>query len=249
MSGWLKVVGLGPGPDRWVTPEGRDALEAASDLVGYGPYLARLSPRPDQRVHASDNREELARATHALALCAEGARVAVVSGGDPGVFAMAAAVFEAVDRDPARLLALDVSVLPGVTAMLAAAARLGAPLGNDFCAINLSDNLKPWGVIAQRLESAARADFAIALYNPASRARVTQIHDAFAVLRRCIPGERLVVFAQSIGRADEQITVTSLAEAKPGLADMRTLVLICASNTRRIDRPEHPPWLYASRRL
>ena len=249
MSGWLRVIGLGPGPDSWITAETREVLAAATDFVGYAPYLARLTLSSGQRAHASDNREELSRASMALGLCAEGARVAVVSGGDPGVFAMAAAVFEAIDQGPAALASLDVRVLPGVTAMLAAAARLGAPLGNDFCAINLSDNLKPWSIIARRLKLAAEADFAIALYNPASRARAEQVHEAFALLRQALPAERLVVFAQAVGRPDEHVMVTTLGDADPSLADMRTLLLICASTTRRIERPGQAPWLYASRRL
>lgn len=249
MSGWLRVVGLGPGPERWCTAEVRDVLAQATELVGYAPYLARLTPRPGQRLHATDNREELARAQHALALCEAGAHVAVVSGGDPGVFAMAAAVFEAIERERARFSGLDVAVLPGVTAMLAVAARLGAPLGNDFCAINLSDNLKPWSVVARRLTLAARADFAIALYNPASRARAQQLHDAFRLLRDEIAGDRHVVFARAVGRPDEDVWVTTLREAEPERADMRTLVLICASATERIERFGEAPWLCAARRL
>ena len=157
MSGRLTIVGLGPGSTRWVTPAAAEAVAAASDLVGYGPYLARLPERPGQRRHASDNRVELDRARHALALAASGRQVAVVSGGDPGVFAMAAAVFEAIDAcgDP-TWRALPVTVEPGVTAMLAAAARVGAPLGGDFCALSLSDNLKPWPMVEARLKAALR---------------------------------------------------------------------------------------------
>ncbi len=248
MSGWLRVVGLGPGPREWVTPEVSSALEAATDVVGYGPYVARVRVRDDQRAHASDNGDELLRARTALSLCASGARVALVSGGDPGVFAMASATFEAIEREPGWT-SLDVAVLPGVTAMLAAAAKLGAPLGNDFCAINLSDNLKPWQLIERRLRLAAQADFTIALYNPASRARKAQIHDAFALLREELPAERAVVLARAIGRDDEHVHIATLAEADAALVDMRTLVLICNGSTRRIPRPDGSAWLYASRRL
>ncbi|HEX6245587.1 MAG TPA: precorrin-3B C(17)-methyltransferase [Polyangiales bacterium] len=249
MSGGLCVAGLGPGPERWITPEVSAALAAATDVVGYHAYVKRLSLRADQRLHASDNGDELARAQQALALALEGARVVVVSGGDPGVFAMAAALFEAIEAGPAQLRSLPVHVLPGVTAMLAAAARLGAPLGNDFCAINLSDNLKPWSVIERRLTLAAQADFVIALYNPASRARPEQIQQAFALLRMERAPETLVMFAQAVGRADEALHVTTLAEAQPQLADMRTLVLIGASTTRAIARPHGTPWVYSPRRL
>ena len=165
VSGRVMVVGLGPGPAEWMTPEASAAIEAASDVVGYGPMSIGSSLRPDQRVHASDNRVEMERARLALKLAAEGRAVAVVSGGDPGVFAMAAAVFEAIEEDP-RWLKLEIAVAPGVTAMQAAAARLGAPLGHDFCAISLSDNLKPWAIVERRLRAAAEGDFVIALYNP-----------------------------------------------------------------------------------
>ena len=172
------IVGLGPGPAEWMTPEASAAIAAASDIVGYGPYVERLALRTDQRVHASDNRVEMDRARLALKLAAEGREVAVVSGGDPGVFAMAAAVFEAVEDNP-QWLKLDIQVAPGVTAMQAAAARLGAPLGHDFCAISLSDNFKPWAIVERRLRAAADGDFVIALYNPASKARPARITQAF----------------------------------------------------------------------
>jgi precorrin-3B C17-methyltransferase len=196
------IVGLGPGPAEWMTPEAGQAIGAASDIVGYGPYLDRLALRADQRAHASDNRAELNRARLALKLAAEGRAVAVVSGGDPGVFAMAAAVFEAIEEDP-RWLDLDIAVSPGVTAMQAAAARLGAPLGHDFCAISLSDNLKPWAIVERRLRAACEGDFVIALYNPASRARPTRITQAFDLLRRLKTQATPVAFARAVGRADE----------------------------------------------
>jgi precorrin-3B C17-methyltransferase len=249
MSGSLRVLGIGPGPAGWITPEASSALAAASDIVGYHSYLARLSPAPAQRLHGSDNRDELVRARLALSLAQEGAAVAVVSGGDPGVFAMAAAVFEAIEQGPAVWRGLDVSVLPGVTAMLAAAARLGAPLGNDFCALNLSDNLKPWSVIEQRLALAAQADFVIALYNPASRARPTQLGSALALLRQHRAAHTPVAFARAIGRPDESLHITSLAEADAQRADMQTLLLIGASTTRAIERPGGESWLYSPRRL
>jgi precorrin-3B C17-methyltransferase len=249
VSGWLRVVGIGPGPERWITPEVAEVLRDASDLVGYRTYLARVTPHAAQRVHDSDNGDELARAQHALTLAAAGKQVAVVSGGDPGVFAMASAVFEAIEAGPPAQRALDVAVLPGVTAMLAAAARLGAPLGNDFCTLNLSDNLKPWHIIETRLRLAARADFVMALYNPASRARPTQVHEAFAILRVELPPETVVVFAKAIGRPDEEVTVSTLGQADPALADMRTLLIVGARGTRCLARPHGTPWVYSRRRL
>ena len=245
--GWVRVLGLGPGPERWLTEEASAVLDAAEHVVGYHTYLERLPPRPGQIRHGSDNGDELSRARHALELALGGARVAVVSGGDPGVFGMAAAVCEALDAAGPSARALDVAVLPGVTAMLAAAARLGAPLGNDFCAINLSDNLKPWAVVERRLELAARADFVIALYNPASRARPGQVHAAFELLRRHRAPETVIVFATAVGRPDEALHVTRLADADPGQADMRTLLLIGASSTRLVERPAGPPWIYTPR--
>ena len=247
MIGRLDVVGLGPGDPAWLTPEARATLDAAHDLVGYAPYLARAEARPDQIVHAGDNREEGARADHAFALAASGRRVCVVSGGDPGVFAMAAACVEALERGPPAWRALDFRVSPGVPAMLAAAARLGAPLGGDFCAISLSDNLKPWALVARRLEAACDGDFALALHNPASRARPDRIADAFAILRARKAATVPVAFARAVGRPDERLTVTTLANADPTLADMATLVLVGASNSRIVERPGLSPLVLTPR--
>jgi precorrin-3B C17-methyltransferase len=240
------IVGLGPGPAEWMTPEAGQAIGAASDVVGYGPYLDRLALRPDQRAHASDNRAELDRARLALRLAAEGNAVAVVSGGDPGVFAMAAAVFEAIEEDP-RWLDLDIAVAPGVTAMQAAAARLGAPLGHDFCAISLSDNLKPWAVVERRLRAACEGDFVIALYNPASRARPGRIVEAFDLLRRLKAQATPVAFARAVGRADETLTLATLGQADAKLADMATLIVIGSSETRFIARDGARPWMVTPR--
>jgi precorrin-3B C17-methyltransferase len=240
------IVGLGPGPAEWMTPEASAAIEAASDVVGYGPYIERLALRPGQRAHMSDNRLELDRARLALTLAAEGRAVAVVSGGDPGVFAMAAAVFEAIEESPVWLK-LDVAVAPGVSAMQAAAARLGAPLGHDFCAISLSDNLKPWEVVERRLEAAADGDFVIALYNPASRARPNRLVEAFDLLRRLKARTTPVAFARAIGRADEKVTLTTLGEADPSFADMATLIVVGSSETRFIARDGARAWMVTPR--
>lgn len=241
------MLGLGPGRDGWLTAEARAALDGARHVVGYHTYLARLPELEGKVLHGSDNGDELARARHALELAAGGAHVAVVSGGDPGVFGMAAAVFEVIESGPARYRELDVAVLPGVTAMLAAAARLGAPLGNDFCAINLSNNLKPWAVIEKRLVLAAQADFVIALYNPASRARPSQVFDAFALLRQHRDESTPVALARAVGRPDEELLVTTLGRVDPAHADMRTLIVIGAESTRVIARPGAGPWLYTPR--
>jgi precorrin-3B C17-methyltransferase len=246
MTGRVIIVGLGPGPAEWMTPEASAAINAASDIVGYGPYVERLVPRPDQRVHASDNRVEMERARLALKLAAEGCAVAVVSGGDPGVFAMAAAVFEAIEEDP-RWLELEIAVAPGVTAMQAAAARLGAPLGHDFCAISLSDNLKPWAIVERRLRAAAEGDFVIALYNPASQARPARIAQAFDLLRGAKGAITPVAFARAVGRADETLTLTTLGEADPNIADMATVVIVGSSETRFIARDGARAWMVTPR--
>ena len=248
-SGRLRIVGIGPGAEHWITPEATHEIEAADDLIGYAPYLARLSLRSDQLAHASDNRVELDRARYALALTESGRHVVVISGGDPGIFAMAAAIFEAMDSGPPGWRDLDIAVVPGISAMQAAAARLGAPLGHDFCAISLSDNLKPWELVEKRLRAAADGDFVIALYNPASRTRPRQIHSAFSLLREHKDGETPVVFARAIGRDTESIVITTLAAADPGLADMATLVLIGSSETRLVARPDAPPFVYTPRHV
>lgn len=237
-AGSLTVIGLGPGHPGWVTPAASDALAAATDLVGYGPYLDRAPAVEGQRRHASDNRVELERARFALGLAAEGGRVAVVSGGDPGVFAMAAAVLEALDAGEPVWREVPIRVEPGVTAMLAAAARVGAPLGGDFCAISLSDNLKPWEVVETRLRAALAADFAIALYNPISSARPWQLGAALALAAEIRGPDTPVVFAHAVGRPDERVRILPLAEAAAAQADMATLVIIGASTTRLVARGE-----------
>ena len=247
-TGRLRIVGIGPGPSCWITPEVSQAVAEATDLIGYEPYLARLAPGDGQTIHASDNRVEIDRARHALTLASEGRDVVVVSGGDPGIFAMDAAVFEAIETGDPAWAGLDVTVAPGLSAMQAAAARLGAPLGHDFCAISLSDNLKPWPLVAKRLRAAADGDFVIALYNPASKARPDQIFEAFALLRTHKAPATPVVFARAVGRPDERIVITTLGDADPGLADMSTLVLIGSSGTRLLPRPNGQPFVYTPRR-
>jgi precorrin-3B C17-methyltransferase len=248
VTGWVRVVGLGPGDAALVTPEATAILGDATDVLGYFPYVARVAPREGLTLHGSDNRQELERARAALALAAEGRRAAIVSSGDPGVFAMAAAVFEAVEHGPPEWAALDVSVAPGITAMLAAAARVGAPLGHDFCAINLSDNLKPWAIVERRVWMAAEAGFAIALYNPSSKSRPHQFAAALAILRDHLPGATPVIFARAVSTADESIAVTPLSEARPEQADMRTLVIVGSAATRVIARPDGlPPFVYTPR--
>jgi precorrin-3B C17-methyltransferase len=241
------VVGLGPGDARWLTPAADAALAAADALFGYGPYLDRAPVREGQSRHPTDNRQEALRACAALERAAAGSKVALVCGGDPGVFAMAAAVCEQIESGPAAWRTLDVEIVPGITAMLAVAARVGAPLGHDFCALSLSDNLKPWPVIERRLDAAAQAGFVIALYNPISQARQWQLAAAFERLRRYLPATTPVVFGRAVGRVDEAIAVTTLQSADASNADMATLVIVGSADTRLVPRPGHAPLVYTPR--
>jgi precorrin-3B C17-methyltransferase len=243
MTGSLTIAGLGPGNEALITPEVSAALASATDIVGYAPYVARVPPRAGLNLHPSDNRMELDRAGDALRLASDGRHVVVISSGDPGVFAMASAVFEALEDQP-QWRELPIRVLPGVTAMLAAAARAGAPLGHDFCAINLSDNLKPWPTIEKRLRLAAEADFAIAMYNPRSAGRPEGFGRALKILSEAGCDERVVIFARAISTPEEQIETMMLRQARPEMADMRTLVIVGNSATRRVGR-----WVYAPRHV
>jgi precorrin-3B C17-methyltransferase len=247
MSGRLAIIGLGPGNEAQVTPEASRAVAQATFFYGYKPYVDRLDLRPDQTRIASDNREELARAKEALEKAVEGHSVAVVSGGDPGVFAMAAAVCEAIESGPQEWKALDIVIVPGITAMLAVAARIGAPLGHDFCAISLSDNLKPWDLIELRLLAAAGAGFVVALYNPISKSRPWQLGRAFEALSAILPGTVPVIFGRAAGRPDERIEVCLLAEAKPEMADMATCNIVGSPETRIIRRGDKPALVYTPR--
>lgn len=240
MSGWIAIAGLGPGDEALVTPEVTDVLGQATDVIGYIPYVARVAPREGLNLHPTDNRVELDRALHALQLAADGARVVVVSSGDPGVFAMASAVFEALEKHP-EYQDTDIRVLPGITAMLAAAAHAGAPLGHDFCAINLSDNLKPWDMVEHRLRMAARGDFAMAFYNPRSKSRPHQFERTLEILLEECGPDRLIIFARAVSTKDEVIRTVTLGEATPDMADMRTVVLVGNSATKRIGRYVYTP--------
>ena len=247
MSGRLTVIGLGPGDDRYLTPEARLALESADALYGYGPYLDRVPMREGQDRVASGNRLEANRAQVALAHAENGAHVVLVSGGDPGVFAMAAAVCAEIEEGPAAWRALDMQILPGITAMLAVAARVGAPLGHDFCAISLSDNLKPWDLVERRVDAAAAGGFVIAFYNPISTARPWQLGQAFERLCRHLAPTTPVVFGRAVGRDDEAVTVTTLNKAAKTPADMATLIIVGSPETRVIDRDGKDPLVYTPR--
>ena len=226
----LLVVGLGPGPDHWLTPEVEQALAEVDHVVGYGPYVERVPQRAGLQRHASGNTVEVDRARLALDLARKGERVAVVSGGDAGIFGMASAVFEATD-DP-MYDEVDIRVLPGLSAVQAVAARAGAPIGGDFAVMSLSDRLKPWSLVEQRLRAVAEADLVLAIYNPASRSRTTQVADAQRVLQEHRAPDTVVVVGRDVGRAEESLTVTTLAELDSATIDMKCLIIVGASGTR-----------------
>lgn len=247
--GWLAVVGTGPGGEQWMSPEVKDVLQAATDWVGYTTYLDLAEPlRKGQQRHASDNRVELDRARMALDLAAEGRAVALVSSGDPGIYAMAAAVFEVLEReDKPAWQRIAIQVCPGISAMQAAAAQAGAPLGHDFCALSLSDILKPWAIIAQRLAAAAQADFVLALYNPGSQQRTWQLQQAREILLQWRPPHTPVILARNLGRPGQAVTVKSLDQLSPTDADMRTIIIVGSSQTRLVQRSDGRRWVYTPR--
>jgi precorrin-2 C20-methyltransferase/precorrin-3B C17-methyltransferase len=226
----LLVIGLGPGPDGWMTPEAATALAEVQHIVGYAPYVARVPQREGLQRHASGNTVEVDRARFALDLALRGESVAVVSGGDAGVFGMASAVFEAADDE--RFAEVPIRVLPAVSAVHAVAALAGAPLGGDFAVMSLSDRLKPWSVIEKRLRAIAEADLILAIYNPASRARPDQIKLAREILLEHRRAETVVVVGRDVGRAEESLTVTTLGSLDTDVVDMKSLVLVGASSTR-----------------
>jgi cobalt-precorrin 5A hydrolase/precorrin-3B C17-methyltransferase len=247
--GRLTVIGLGPGAAEFMVPAARQALDEAQDLLGYETYIKMAgSLRPEQVRHCTDNREEMQRACHAFELAASGRRVVVVSSGDPGVFAMAAAVLEALhESTDAEWQRVDLQVFPGVSAALATAAKAGAPLGHDFCLISLSDNLKPWAIIEKRLAHAAAADLVMAFYNPISKARPWQLGSALNIVRQQRTPETLVVLGRDIGRPGETLRSLTLGELTPEMVDMRTLVIIGSSQTCRFPRADGGEWVYTPR--
>ncbi|MGB3266804.1 MAG: precorrin-3B C(17)-methyltransferase [Microcoleus sp.] len=249
--GKLAIVGTGPGGAPWMSPEVKQILREATDWVGYKFYLDLAGTlREGQNRHDSDNREEIDRARFALDLAASGKSVAVVSSGDPGIFAMAAAVFEAIDSDSKpEWQGIDIRVAPGISAMQAAAAAIGAPLGHDFCAISLSDILKPWEVIEQRISATAKADLVVAFYNPISTKRIWQLGRAIEILLQTRDPKTPVVLGRNLGRPGQSVRVCTLGEFQPEDADMRTLVIVGSSQTRIIPRKYGGDvWVYTPRR-
>ncbi|MFE0460662.1 precorrin-2 C(20)-methyltransferase [Kitasatospora sp. NPDC058965] len=244
--GEVVVVGTGPAGPLWLTAEARGALANATDLVGYTTYLDRVPVRAGQARHASDNKVESERAEFALDLARRGHRVAVVSSGDPGVFAMATAVLEVAGTDPYR--DVPVRILPGMTAAHAAASRAGAPLGHDYAVVSLSDRLKPWSAVETRLRAAAAADLVLALYNPGSRSRTTQVGLARDLLLEYRAPGTPVVLARDVGGPTERVRTVELAELDPAEVDMRTILLIGSSQTQWQERTPGEETVWTPRR-
>jgi cobalt-precorrin 5A hydrolase/precorrin-3B C17-methyltransferase len=249
--GTLTVIGLGPGRVDLMVPAAKDALSQADDVLGYETYVRMAGPfKPHQTLHCTDNREEMQRARHAFELASTGRNVVVVSSGDPGVFAMAAAVLEALDQaqDNTAWTAVELQIVPGVSAALATAARAGAPLGHDFCMLSLSDNLKPWAVIEARLRHATQADLVMAFYNPVSRARPWQLDRALDIVREHRAGTTTIVLGRNIGRPGETLTTTTLENLRSDQVDMRTMVIVGSSTTRSFPRGDgNGDWVYTPR--
>ncbi|SDR31483.1 precorrin-3 methyltransferase [Paraburkholderia fungorum] len=254
--GRLTVIGLGPGSADLMVPAARAALDEATDILGYDTYVKMAGPlRASQRVHGTDNREEMQRARHAFDLASEGRSVVMVSSGDPGVFAMAAAVLEALDEDASQASqhpawsAVELKILPGVSAAMAAAAQAGAPLGHDFCMLSLSDNLKPWSIIERRLRHAADADLVMAFYNPISRARPWQLDKALDIVREYRSAQTVVVLGRDVGRPGGTRRTLTLGELRSSDVDMRTMVIVGSSTTRRFGKGklDGDEWVYTPR--
>lgn len=247
--GRLAVIGLGPGAADLMVPAVKAELARANDVLGYETYVRMAGPfRPDQVLHCTDNREEMQRARHAFELAAQGRSVVVVSSGDPGVFAMAAAVLEALhESTEPSWHAVELEMLPGVSASLATAAQAGAPLGHDFCVLSLSDNLKPWAIIEQRLDLACQADLALAFYNPISRSRPWQLGKALEIVRQHRVPATPVVLGRDIGRPGQSLRVITLGELTPEQVDMRTMVLVGSSTTCTFAKAAGGTWVYTPR--
>ena len=246
MNGRVIVVGLGPGDPTQITPQVAQAINLATDVIGYIPYIERIVPKKGVTLHPSDNRLEIERAEHALTLAQAGRIVLIVSSGDPGVFAMAAALFEALEKNLPKWQYVDIEILPGITAMLAVAALVGAPLGHDFCVINLSDNLKSWSIIEKRLLGAVEADFAMALYNPRSKSRPEGFEKTLKLLQSQCEPDRPVIFARAVTTKEETVQIVPICKANAEMADMRTLVIVGSSQTRIVKQNKRE-WIYTPR--
>ena len=236
MKGSITIVGLGPGSEKLISSEVQDAISNASDIVGYKNYVNRIAPTKEQNIHSSDNKFEISRAELAVKLALDGKKVVVVSSGDPGIFAMSSAFFEYIDKTEENVDNIDINVLPGISSLLAASSRIGAPLGHDFCVINLSDNLKPWKILEKRIILAIQSDFVVVFFNPRSKARPDTLKKTFKIFKKHSHCDRLVLFARSVYKKNEDLKIVKLSEASHEMADMNTLVIIGSSVSKLISK-------------
>ncbi len=236
MKGLVIIAGLGPGSEDLISPEVQKAILNATDIVGYKSYVNRIKPRKGLTIHSSDNRFELSRAELAVKLALDGKKVVIVSSGDPGIFAMSSAFFEYIEKTKEDIENIEIKVMPGISSMLAASSRIGAPLGHDFCVINLSDNLKPWKLLKKRIVSAIQSDFVLVLFNPRSKARPDTLKKTFEIFKNYCVSERPVFFAKSVYKKNEDLKIVKLSQASHKMADMNTLVIIGSSLSRIIKK-------------
>ena len=236
MRGSVTIVGLGPGSDDLISPEVNKAISNATDIVGYGKYTERIKKRKNLKIHSSDNKHEIFRADLALDLAITGKKVVIVSSGDPGIFAMSSAFFECLEKTNKNIEEIEINVLPGISSMLAASSRIGAPLGHDFCVINISDNLKPWKILKKRIILAIESDFVVVLFNPRSKARPDTLKKTFDIFKNLSERERFVLFAKSVYKKNEDLKLVKLSEACDKMADMNTLIIIGSSLSRVIKK-------------
>tara|TARA_B100000989_G_C19384746_1_gene403146 strand:- start:45 stop:794 length:750 start_codon:yes stop_codon:yes gene_type:complete len=236
MLGSVTIVGLGPGSEDLVSPEVSRAILNATDIIGYYKYTKRIAKRENLKIHSSDNKFEIARAKLAIELALEGKNVVIASSGDPGIFAMSSAFFEYIENTNKNIEGIDIKVLPGISSMLAASSKSGAPLGHDFCVINLSDNLKPWEILQKRIILAIEADFVVVFYNPRSKARPDILKKVLDIFKNYSKTDKYVLFAKSVCKQNEDLKVVNLSNACHKMADMNTLVIIGSSQSRVIKR-------------
>ena len=236
MRGSVTIVGLGPGSDDLISPEVNKAISNATDIVGYEKYTERIKKRKNLKIHSSDNKYEVFRADLALDLAITGKKVVIISSGDPGIFAMSSAFFECLEKTDKNIDEIEINVLPGISSMLAASSRIGAPLGHDFCVINISDNLKPWKILKKRIILAIESDFVIVLFNPRSKARPNTLKKIFDIFKNFNLQNRFVLFAKSVYKKNEDLKLVKLSDASHKMADMNTLVIIGSSLSRVIQK-------------
>ncbi len=233
MLGSVTIVGLGPGSKDLISPEVSKVIEEATDVVGYYKYTNRIAKRKNLKIHSSDNTYEISRAERAIDLALEGKNVVIISSGDPGIFAMSSAFFEFIEKTNKNIDDIEINVLPGISSMLAASSKAGAPLGHDFCVINLSDNLKPWKIIKERIILAIKADFVVVFFNPRSKTRPDTFKKALKIFKKYSSVDKFVLFAKSLYKKNEDLTVVRLSTACHTMANMNTLVII-GSNLSRV---------------